>query len=343
MKEVLTLALFATAVGAASAAVEDQFTPLPPHAVRLGGWFEEVVTNSLEHWNKGVVPYAAFVQMFRTGRGSSAHGEMWGKAVRSGAMFYRYRQDPELKRILQQTVADLLTTRRENGSISCTEIANQPDSLGGDLWERKYVLLGLEAYYRFVEKDPAVLQAMIDEADSTIAQIGPPPKTRIVDQGWSPNHIESSTILEPMVRLYNMTGHRRYLDFAKYIVEEEGGAKGYNVIQEALDGKDPEQIGGPYPKAYEMMSLFEGLVEYYRVTGDPRWKQAVLNLYQKIRKLEITIVGNGDADLPPRPPGNRHGLSAIGRHRGDGFAAGERAVLRQAPHPGLERRNHLKG
>jgi len=282
-------------------AVEDRITPLPAGAVQLQGALEAHIQNSIKHWNKGVVPYAGFVQMFRTGRGNFAQGEMWGKAVRSGCMFYRYTQDPELKLVLKATVADLLTTRRDNGSISCSEVADQPDSAGGDLWERKYVLLGLHGYYADVEQDPAVLQAMMDEADATIAQIGPPPKVRIVDQGWSANHIESSTILEPMMRLYNLTGHQRYLNFARYIVEEEGGALDFNVIEEAYQNKDPEQIGGPYPKAYEMMSLFEGLVEYYRVTGNERWKMATLNLYHKIIEKELTIIGNGGGDQPYRP------------------------------------------
>ena len=81
----------------------------------------------------------------------------------------------------------------------------------------------------------------------------------------------------------------------------EGGAKGYNIIQDALNNKDPEAIGGPYPKAYEMMSLFEGVLEYYRVTGDARWKTATLNLYGKIREQEITIIGNGGGDQPYHP------------------------------------------
>lgn len=295
----LTTVLFA--VLRASAAEPVQLTPLPPGAVRFTGFFENDIQNSITHWNKGVVPYAGFVQMFRTGRKVFAQGEMWGKAVRSGSMFYRYTQDPELKQILQKTVADLLTTKRANGSISCSEVSKQPDGPGGDLWERKYVLLALDEYYRHVEKDPAVLQAMIDQADATVAQIGPPPKTSILDQGWSPNHIESSTILEPMMRLYNLTGRKAYLDFARYIVEVEGGAKGYRIIDDALNNKDPEKIGGPYPKAYEMMSLFEGLVEYYRVTGDERWKRAVLNLYRNIREKEITIIGNGGGDQPYHP------------------------------------------
>jgi DUF1680 family protein len=248
-----------------------------------------------------VVLYAAFVQMFRTGRYQFAQGEMWGNAVRSGARFYRYRQNPKLKAILKKTVADLLSARRANGSISCSEIANQPDSPGGDLWERTYVLLGLDEYYEQVDKDPAILQAMISLADCTLHQIGPPPKIRIVDQGWSPNHIESSTILEPIIRLYKLTGYQRYLDFARYIVEEEGGAKGYKIIEDTFNNKDPEQIGGPYPKAYEMLSLFEGLLEYYRVTGNGHWRQATLNLYRNIREKEITLIGNGGVDQPYHP------------------------------------------
>ena len=283
------------------AQVKDAFIPLPENAIHLNGFLENDIQNSIAHWNKGVVPYAGFVKTFRNGRTFFAQGEMWGKAVRSGSMLYRYTQDPELKKMLKATVTDLLTTKRANGSISASEIAKQPDGPGGDLWERKYVLLGLDGYYMQVSKDPEVLKAMVDQADALIAQIGPAPKVRIIDQGWSPNHLESSTVLEPIMRLYKLTGYKRYLDFAKYIVEVEGGAKGFDVIKLAFENTDPYKIGGSYPKAYEMMSLFEGLVEYYRVTGNERWKQAILNLYQNIRTKEITIIGNGGGDQPYFP------------------------------------------
>ncbi len=307
----ITLTYIAVVPSAVSAQ-EDQLTPLPPAAVRFEGGFAVDINNSVVHWNKGVIPYADFVEMFRTGRKQFALGEMWGKAVRSSAMFYRYHQDPELKAVLKKTVADLLTTRQANGSISCSKTSEQPDGPKGDLWERKYVLLGLEEYYEQVEKDPEVLQAMIDEADCTLAQIGPPPKIRIVDQGWSPNRIESSSILEPILRLYKLTGHQRYLDFSHYIVEVEGGAKGPNIFEDAFNNKTPEQIGGSYPKAYEMMSVFEGLVEYYRVTGNEHWKQAALNLYQNIQTKEITLVGNGGCDIKhPNMLGEGWGNTAL--------------------------------
>ena len=287
-------------VPAFSQTVHDAIRPLPAGAVRLDGFFENDIRNSIDHWNKGVVPYAAMVDFFRNGRSQFALGEMWGKAVRSGCMFYRYTADPELKEILSQTVKDLLSTVRPNGSISCVPPEKQPDGPGGDLWERKYVLLGLDRYYDLVEADPAVLRAMTDQADCIIEQVGEPPKVPITSLGWSPNHIESSTLLEPFMRLYNRTGEKRYLDFARYIVST-GGSEGYDIFRQAYDNVPPHEMGGPYPKAYEMMSMFEGAVEYYRVTGDEYVRRSFMNLYDNIRRNEITIVGNGGGDQPYHP------------------------------------------
>ena len=286
-------------------AVDDIFYPLPPGAVKLEGFFEDYIQNSIEHWNKGNLPYDQFVDFFRNGRPQFALGEMWGKAVRSGSMFYRYTKDPQLKQIMEETVIDLLTTQQENGSISCVVIDKQPEE--SELWERKYVMLGLEEYYDWVDADPKVLDALIKQADNIISIIGPHPKTEITDVGWSaenigfePCHIESSTLLEPFMRLYKMTGEQRFLDFATYIIES-GGTKNYNLFENALNNVDPYKMAGHYPKAYEMMSLFEGLAEYYRVTGDQKYKTMLINMFNNISSKEITIIGNGGSDQPYHP------------------------------------------
>ena len=293
---------------ATSVQTTDKEIPLPPNSIQLTGHLEGYIQNSIANWNKGRLPYDEFVNFFRTHAAPQfALGEMWGKAVRSGSMFYRYTKDPELKTILDNTVQDLLSTQNENGSISCTPVDQQPGSENGDLWERKYVMLGLEEYYQWVNPDSAVLNALKKHADCIIDQVGHAPKKEIVDLGWSatnigyePCHIESSTLLEPFMRLYNWTGEQRYLDFARYIVES-GGTKHFNLIQQAYDNTDPYLMSGHYPKAYEMMSMFEGVVEYYRVTGDERCRQAFMNLFNNIRKREITIIGNAGADQPYHP------------------------------------------
>lgn len=283
-----------------SAQVKDVLVPLPSNSVHFEHIFEHAIHKSIDNWIKGRIPYSALVNKFHNGRSFFAQGEMWGKAVRSGCMFYRYTQDPQLKSILDNTIKDIISTTKPNGSISCSVIENQPDGPGGDLWERKYVLLAMHQYYTNVSKDPVVLSSMIEQLNCIVSQIGYSPKTRITDLGWSPNHIESSTLLEPVMNIYNLTKDEKYLDFAKYIVNE-GGAKDHNIFLAALNNTDPYKIGGVYPKAYEMMSLFEGLVEYYRVTKEEKWKQAVLNLFHNIIEKEITIIGNGGGDQPYHP------------------------------------------
>ena len=294
-------------VAACGAKVTDVLEPLPPGAVQLSGGLAEPIAKSLAHWHKGNVPYPAFAEFFRTGRPQFALGEMWGKFVRSGAMQYRHSPDPELKAILDAAVKDILSTERENGSISCVPVERQPaggDGVTkpdcGDLWERKYVMLGLEDYYEWVARDPAVLASLERQALCIMDQIGPAPKMDVRDAGWSANHVESSTLLEPFMRLHRLTGAGRYLDFARYLVAC-GGAKGSDLVQMAHDNVPPHLMGGAYPKAYEMTSYFEGLVEYFRVTGEERIGKAIRNYFDLVRTRELTISGNGGGDQPYHP------------------------------------------
>jgi len=293
-------AFMASTFSFAANKVEDTFTPLEPGSIQLNGALQNDIENVMEHWNLGVLPYQSIEGFFYWGAPQFALGEMWGKAVRSGCMLYRYNHDPRLKTTMKESVYRLLGATRSNGSLSTIPVERQPDSASGDMWERKYVLLGLDEYYRQVEQDPKVLEAMMKQADCIIDQVGPEPKVPITSMGWSPNHIESSTLLEPFMRLYGWTGEQRYLDFAAYIVST-GGSMGYDIFRQAYDNVRPRLMGGPYPKAYEMMSVFEGLVDYYRVTGDEYCKTAAINLYHNIMKYELTIIGNAGGDQPYHP------------------------------------------
>jgi len=67
--------------------------------------------------------------------------------------------------------------------------------------------------------------------DFTLSQVGPAPKVRIVDTSFNSTPakptgwffgVESSSFLEPIMRLHRLTGKAEYLEFARYIVEVEG-------------------------------------------------------------------------------------------------------------------------
>ena len=299
-KSIATLAVAALVCTASFAQgqkkVENVMEPLPSGQVKLSGYFENDIQNSLDHWVKGVMPYDSVIEFFRTGRSKFALGEMIGKALRTNSLMYRYTRDPELKALTKEAAYSLIATAKPNGSISCTPVDKQPGSGDGDIWERKYVLLGLSQYYLDVEQDPKILEAMEKEAASVMSQIGPGTNVSIKDFGWSNNHIESSSILEPFMRLYYITGKQEYLDYASYIVDN-GGGLGKNMFEAVREGAPMYEVGAPYPKAYEMTSLWEGLVEFYRATGDEKTLDAIVKFFNKVNDTEITIIGNGGADV----------------------------------------------
>lgn len=70
-----------------------------------------------------------------------------------------------------------------------------------------------------------------------------------------------------------------------------GGIQSANIFELALENRlDPWQY--PVTKAYEMMSCFEGLLEYARATGEEKWSRAVVNFSRRVLGSDITIIGS---------------------------------------------------
>ncbi len=92
------------------------------------------------------------------------------------------------------------------------------------------------------------------------------------------------------MRLYTLTGEQRYLDFAAYIVKS-GGTDVENIFELAYKNQlYPYQY--PVTKAYEMTSCFEWLLEYYRVTGEEKYRTAVIHFADRILESDFTIIGS---------------------------------------------------
>lgn len=286
--------------------MSDRLLSLPPNHVHFTGPIDQAIRLVCARHLK-VLDQRRLVDWFRDRRNPFAAGEFWGKTMRSACPLMRYLDDAELRGRMQASIDDLLSTQDADGCISTRTRDQQP--LSSDLWERKYVLLGLLAWHE-ASGEQRALDAMVRLADHILSQVGPPPKRRITDTGWAFAGIESSSILEPMLRLYRLTGHRRLLDFARYIVEEEGACGRGSIFAAALAGTAPKDIGGngdpaqSIAKAYESLSCFEGLLEYHRVTGEPRWLEAATRYWRAVREREITIIGSGGGEGPHnRGPG----------------------------------------
>ena len=219
-------------------------------------------------------------------------GEYWGKMMRGACFVYEYSQNPKLYQVLTDTIKDILTAEDELGRISSYAVNHELEAW--DMWGRKYVLLGMQ-YYLEICKDEELAQKVIEsmcrQVDYIMSKIGLPEdgKTLITHATRHWRGLNSSSILEPIVRLYKLTKEQKYFDFATYIVNC-GGTDVVNIFDLAYEDKFyPYQY--PVTKAYEMTSCFEGLLEYYYVTGEEKYKTSIVNFANKVLESDFTIIG----------------------------------------------------
>ena len=216
-------------------------------------------------------------------------GEYLGKQLRGACCVYMYTRDEELYDMLTWVCRSILKTQDEQGRISTYKL--EKEFRGWDIWCRKYILTGLQHYYRICKDEDLkneILTACCRHLDYIVDKIGPG-KIEINKTSVWWGAVNSCTILEPTLELYKMTGDTRYLDFAEYIIST-GGSSDCNLVELALDSKLlPFQY--PVTKVYEMMSFYEGLIAYYEVTGEKKYFEAADRFIEAVAKSDITIIG----------------------------------------------------
>ena len=234
-----------------------------------------------------------FVQQFREDADYEGgwRGEYWGKMMRGACFTYSYTKNPELYNILTKTVCEMLDSADEYGRISSYGIDHEFEAW--DIWSRKYVLLGMQYFMEICsdrELCKRITESMRGQVDYIMGKIGDDEgKIQITKATRHWRGLNSSSLLEPIVRLYNITNEQKYLDFAEYIVNC-GGTDVVNIFELAYNNRlYPYQY--PITKAYEMISCFEGLLEYYRVVGNERYKTAIINFADRILESDFTIIG----------------------------------------------------
>lgn len=274
----------------------DQLFPLPSGSVSSTGYLNDAIkyVEKIQLMDSDL--WALFVNQFRQGNvddhDKGWRGEYWGKMMRGACFCYQCTGDEKLYAAMEATVRDMLSVQGADGRFSTYSVEKQLD--GWDIWGRKYILLGMQYFMEICPDEDLkkqILPAICRHADALMEKIGPEEEGK-KEINKATNFwygLNSSSVLEPFVRLYTLTKEQKYLDFAAYIVSR-GGCDAGNIFELALaDEIAPYEY--PVTKAYEMMSCFEGLLEYYRVTGIEKWKEAVIKFAHKVAATDITVIG----------------------------------------------------
>lgn len=266
------------------------------HSAKYEGWLDRSLNLITDMQLRDADMWRLFVEQFRGNpddHDAGWRGEFWGKMMRGACFVYSYSRDKALYNVLKQTVSDLVDSQDELGRISTYSVEKEYD--GWDLWSRKYVLLGMEYFIEICddqEFNNKIIDCMKKQVDYLMQRIGWQTEGKLLitrlTRHW--RGLNSSSILEPIVRLYSLTNEQKYLDFASYIVDC-GGMDVENVFELAYrDELHPYQY--PVTKAYEMTSCFVGLLEYYRITKNERHLKAIINFANRVLEDDFTVIGS---------------------------------------------------
>ncbi len=258
----------------------------------VGDRLDKMIKN---HVTATDILYITDVFKNKAARVGTWRSEFWGKYMHSAMPYWSYTKCPILKSKIDAGLANILSTQMSEGYIGDYSVETRA-SEGWDVWGMKYTMLGLLHYYDETG-DKKVLDACSKLCDFMIAEIGP--------NGKRPYHktgnyagLASCSALEPVMWLYNRTKNEKYLNFAKHIVkemtEQVGGPQLFKALKD-IPVADRDEKWLPVKengtKSYEMMSCYQGLIEFYEVTGDKRCLDAAVKTVESIIRDELNICG----------------------------------------------------
>lgn len=282
-------------------AVADQQESQIPDRVQLTGWVGgRIAANESNRLVK--LDPARLLEGYRKRPGrQSWDGEHVGKWLHAATLAWVYTGDSALRAKLDATAAELCKCQLDDGYLGT--YLEKDRWTEWDVWAHKYNLIGLITYMRYTG-NMAPLPTCRRMADLLCQTFGDQPGQRDLIQAGHHVGMAPTSVLEPMVLLYRLTGETRYLDFCKYIVRSWEQPNGPHIISTLLDVKRVDKVGNG--KAYEMLSCLNGALEYYRTAGDPKILAAGLNAWQDIVDKRLYLTGassygelfHDDYDLP---------------------------------------------
>ncbi len=238
-------------------------------------------------------------------------GEFWGKLMLGTARTADYLQDPALLAFVKDECHRLMALQDADGylgSYADKELVGvlTPEQKKAaakaygwntvwNIWNRKYAMWGMLAAYR-TTGDRAILDSVVRQMDQLIGMMRRLNLPFFVTGQPEKVGLPSMSILKPLLGLYAETGDAKYLAVAKEIVADWDRDDGAcpNFFRNAQNGKD---LWTWYPnaqlwaKTYEMLSCLDGLLEYYRVTGDRRSLDTVVAIRDNLWKSEANPFG----------------------------------------------------
>ena len=235
------------------------------------------------------------------------------KIIEGASYSLRLSPDPELDKYLDELIAKIAAAQEEDGYLYTARTINADPPvrwvekerwsnlyLGHELYNAGHLYEAAAAHFQATGKR-SLLSIALKNADLIVSVFGPGKKH------GAPGHQE---IEIGLVKLYRITGNRKYLDLAKFFLDERGHPIERELFGEYSQDHKPvleqtEAVGHAVRAVY----MYSGMADVAALTGDTAYIEAIGRIWENVvsRKLYLTggigATGSGEAfakdyDLP---------------------------------------------
>lgn len=277
--------------------VARSFEPGDVNSFRAEGAVGDRVTAALENWalrvpgdNPDLV--GMFHNQWRTEGFLPWWGESFGKFYQGASLLYRMTGDKRLRKLLDREISQAIAYQEPSGYLGALLPERRlfgpgPGGSNWDLYNGHHTLMALLEYHEATH-DERSLRAAMRMADLWCGIFGPG-KRSIIKDIPGPDQCNLG-IISPLTWLYRLTGRARYLNLAKFVVDEIEAEYGPRWFKQAADGKHCSEMPGNH--ALEQFFVFEGITDLYFLTGDTKLRDGMFYWWRDMTDRERMAHGN---------------------------------------------------
>lgn len=229
-----------------------------------------------------------------------------GKWIEAASYALAHRRDAEIEAKIEAAIDDLEKAQAPDGYLNCWYLGREPENRwtnlrdNHEMYNAGHLLEGAVAYYRATGRR-RFLDVMERYLDHIYATFGTEPGKK---RGYD-GHEEIELAL---MKLYYLTGEKKHLDFATYLINERGRQPHYfDLEREAREGGDARQryVFGNYEysqshkpvreqdkvvgHAVRAMYLYTAMADLAAELGDTELKRACEILWDDVMETKMYV------------------------------------------------------
>jgi hypothetical protein len=229
-----------------------------------------------------------------------------GKWVEAASYALSHRRDPKIEVQIEAIVEDLERAQAPDGYLNCWYLEREPQNRwtnlrdNHELYNAGHLLEGAVAYFRTTGRDRMlnVMERYIDHV-ATVFGRGP---------GQKRGYCGHQEIELALVKAWNATGKRKFLDLASYFIDERGTQPHYFDEERDVRGEDAAKFGqGTYEynqshlpvreqtkvvgHAVRAMYMYAAMADLAAELGDAGLRAACERLWKDVTATRMYVTG----------------------------------------------------